>query len=175
MDSANSPSRAAATWSIRSLTAADRGALLRLNAGARPEVAALDEITLNELLALEGHHLVAVDRGGAVVGYLLSFFRDSAYDDTEMNELRRRLREPFLYICQIVIAPEHRRQRIGRAFYAAIEDTARSREVRVLCCDVNTEPPNHESFAFHHRLGFAEIGFGIASNGIAIAFLVRRW
>ncbi|MCX6954695.1 MAG: GNAT family N-acetyltransferase [Verrucomicrobia bacterium] len=166
---------ATAPWIIRPFTSIDRTALLRLNAGARPAVAALDETTLSGLLAFEGHHFVAVDRAGAVAGYLLSFLRESDYDDTEIRELRRRLPEPFLYICQVVVAPEYRRQRIGRAFYATMEATARRSGVRLLCCDVNTRPPNPESFAFHRRLGLAEIGSRIAGDGTAIAFLVRRW
>lgn len=164
-----------APWIIRPFTDADRAALLRLNLHARPAVAALDETTLSALLAFEGHHFVAVDRTGAVAGYLLSFLRESDYDDTEICELRRRLPEPFLYICQLVVAQEYRRQRIGLALYEAVENTARRQGVRILCCDVNTNPPNPESFAFHYRLGFAEIGFGLAGDGTAIAFLVRRW
>lgn len=160
---------------MRPFAEGDRAALLQLNAQNRPAVAPLDECTLTALLAFDGQHLVAVDQTGAMVGYLLSFSRESGYDDTEICELRRRLTEPFVYICQIVIAPAYRRQRIGRAFYAAIEDVAQRRGMRVLCCDVNTDPPNPESFAFHRRLGFAEHSRGIAGNGMAIAFLVRRW
>lgn len=149
--------------------------MLRLNADNRPAVAAVDDAALTELLRFDGLHLVASDQSGAVLGYLMSFPRESAYDDTEINELRRRLTEPFCYIGQIVIAPQFRRQRIGHAFYRRIEDHAERRGARILCCDVNTEPPNAASFAFHRRLGFVEIGRSLAGNGLPIAFLVRRW
>lgn len=162
------------TWALRPFNDADRAALLRLNADNQPAVYPLDEATLAYLLGFEGHHLVAVDRTGGVLGYLLSFSSESAYDDTEIHELRRRVTEPFLYICQVVIAREHRRRRIARAFYAAVAETARRQGAGILCCDVNTDPPNPDSLAFHHRLGFAEIGAGTASNGFAIAFLARR-
>jgi hypothetical protein len=159
---------------IRRLAASDRVHLLRLNAQNRPAVAPLQTAELARLLECDGYHLVAVDESGAVVGYLLSFPRDSDYDDTEFCWLRERIAKPFFYICQVVVASEHRRRQIGRAFYRDLLATARQRGAQILCCDVNTNPPNLESFAFHYRLGFGEIGFGEASDGTEIAFLARK-
>ncbi len=159
---------------IRPLVSADRAAVLRLNAENRPALAALEAVDLDQLLAHEGHHLVAVDQLGEVVGFLLSFPRESRYDDSEINELRQRVSEPFHYICQVAIATTHRGQRIGRNFYDALARVARARGARLLCCDVNLSPPNPASLAFHERLGFERIGMGIASNGFSIAFLARR-
>jgi uncharacterized protein len=158
---------------IRPLADADRAALLRLNADNWPAVHPLDKDTLAWLLGFGGHHLVAVDRTGAVLGYLLSIASQSNYDDDEIRELRRLIKEPFLYICQVVIAWDHRGLGVGRAFYEEVADAARRQGMRLLCCDVNTNPPNPGSFAFHRRLGFGEIGSGTASNGMAIAFLAR--
>lgn len=160
------------TWSLRPLTAADHEALLQLNAGNRPAVAAVEAGDLPWLLAGEGHRLVAVDSSGQVLGYLLAFPRASSYDDSEMNELRRLIAEPFYYICQVALAPEHRGRGIGRAFYAAVAETARAQGARYLCCDVNLDPPNPESHAFHRRLGFRQLAAGFASNGFKIAYLV---
>src|SRR5258708_6584673 len=114
-----SPSPAPADWSVRPFADADRPALLRLNGDNWPSVYPLDEDLLAWLRGFGGHHLVAVDRAGAVLGYLLTFSSASAYDDTEIRELRRRVTEPFLYICQVVAAPEHRGRGIARAFYEA--------------------------------------------------------
>jgi predicted GNAT superfamily acetyltransferase len=166
---------AADPWSLRPLTGADRAGLLQLNADNYPAVHMLDEATLGWLLAFGGgHHLVAVDRTGAVVGYLLSFASASAYDDSEISELRQRVAQPFCYICQVVVAPAQRGRGVARAFYDAVAGTARTQGVRLLCCDVNTDPPNPDSFAFHRCLGFSEIGHGTASNGFAITFLGKK-
>ena len=164
-----------AGWSIRPLADADRAALLRLNGDNYPSVHTLDEATLDWLLAFGcGHHLVAVDEAGAVLGYLLSFASASDYDDSEISELRRRVTEPFCYICQVVVAPAHRGRGIAGAFYTAVASIARAQGVRLLCCDVNTNPPNPDSFAFHRCLGFSEIGHGTASNGFGIAYLRKK-
>lgn len=161
-------------WSLRPLVATDRPAVLRLNAANAPAVYPLDDGGFRWLLGFSGDHFVAVNPDGEVLGYLLSFPSASGYDDTEISQLRTRIPEPFLYICQIVIASGHRRQRIAHALYETLAEVAQARGVRVLCCDVNTEPPNPVSFAFHRRRGFAEIGRGTASNGFRIAFLMRR-
>ena len=160
-------------WMIRPLQDSDRPAVLQLNAGGYPAVQTLDAAALDWLLAFAGRHLVATDASGAVVAYLLAVPSASAYDDTEIRELRLRVAEPFLYICQVVVAAELRGAGIGRALYAAVDEVARCEGVRVVCCDVNLDPPNPESLAFHQRLGFTDLGRGTASNGFAITFLAR--
>src|SRR4051812_38496243 len=166
----------AAGWSIRPLVGADRPALLRLNAENYPAVHPLDEATLDWLLAFRGgHHWVAQGGRGAVLGYVLSFASASDYDDAEIRELRRRMADPFFYICQVVVAPAARERGIARAFYRMVATAARAEGVRFLCCDVNTDPPNPGSLAFHRCLGFSEIGIGTASNGFAITFLALQF
>ena len=160
-------------WTLRPLTPTDHGALLRLNAENQPAVAAVEARDLPWLLAGDGHYLVAVDSNERVVGYLLAFSRESNYGDTEIDELRRLIAEPFYYICQVALVREQRGRGIGRAFYAALEDEARRRGIGILCCDVNLDPPNPESLAFHERLGFRQLATGAASNGFAIAYLVK--
>src|SRR3954469_992540 len=135
MAAATPPLTAPNPWTIRPFAAVDRASVLRLNAEARPAAAAFEDSEVTELLKFKGHHFVAVNQGGSVVGYLLSFLRESDYDDTEICALRRQLSEPFVYICQIVIAPELRRQQIGRALYQKVEATAQEYGVRLSCCD----------------------------------------
>jgi predicted GNAT superfamily acetyltransferase len=161
-------------WLLRPLAAADLAAVLALNACHQPAVQLLDAATLRGLLEFPGHHLVAADANGEVRGYLLAIASAADYHDTEISELRRRGSEPFLYICQVVVASAWRGAGIGRAFYTAAAEAARRQGVFQLCSDVNLEPPNPDSLAFHRRLGFVEIGRGTASNGFAIAFLQRR-
>jgi predicted GNAT superfamily acetyltransferase len=164
----------ASHWTVRALVDADRAAVVHLNAENQPALAPVNAAELDGILACGGHYLVATDSAGAVQGFLLSFLSESRYDDSEINELRRRIAEPFLYICQVAVARTHRGQGIGRALYDAVTHVARERNVGVLCCDVNLAPANPESLAFHHRLGFTQFGEGTASNGFAIAFLMRR-
>lgn len=44
----------------------------------------------------------------------------------------------------------------------------------VLTCEVNLEPPNPHSLAFHHRLGFTQVGEQVTTRGtVRVALLVR--
>jgi predicted GNAT superfamily acetyltransferase len=156
---------------IRPYREEDRARLLALNAANQPAVTRMNGDDFTQLLAGGGSHLVACDGAGEVLGYLLSFPRGAAYEGTEFRHLHGLLDEPFFYIDQVVIDAEHRRRHIGRGLYRVLIEAARQRGVRVVCCEVNTNPPSLESLAFHHALGFGSLGAGTASNGMAIVYL----
>ncbi|HTL67008.1 MAG TPA: GNAT family N-acetyltransferase [Lacunisphaera sp.] len=161
------------SWSLRPLAPRDHAALLRLNAANTPEVAPITAAELAHLLRFEGRHLVAVDGQDAVLAYLLSFPSSSAYDDEEMRHFRHLVSEPFHYVAQVAVDAAHRGRGIGRRFHATVARLARRRGVRMICTDVNLDPPNHASLAFHHRLGFAPVGQATLSSGWTVAFLRR--
>jgi predicted GNAT superfamily acetyltransferase len=160
-------------FSIRPFASADTDRVLSLNAGARPNVAPLDDAELARLHALSSTHLVAVD-GGAVLGYALSFAHDDEYDGEEFQALRVMLAQPFSYIDQVVVLASARAAGIGRRLYEAIERAAVLRGARCLCCEVNTAPPNPGSLAFHGRLGFIAIGSLATRDGRNVNLLQKR-
>ena len=47
---------------------------------------------------------------------------------------------------------------MGRALYEAAFERAASAGAVEVTCEVNVEPPNPDSQAFHARLGFVEVG-----------------
>ena len=50
-----------------------------------------------------------------------------------------------------------RRSGVGTRVYDQIEERARAR-APVMCLEVNLDPPNEPSLAFHTRRGFREVG-----------------
>lgn len=64
----------------------------------------------------------------------------------------------FAYVDRVVVAPASQGRGLGRALYAALEGRARAAGAGWLCCEVNLDPPNPGSMAFHARLGFSPLG-----------------
>ena len=158
---------------IRPLAPSDHAEVLRINAGGRPGVAPLDAAELDRLCSLDGTHLVADAGGGALAGYVLAFAHGCLYDGEEFQYFRAQLRRPFLYVDQLAIDPARQRSGLGAALYAALIDEARAQRLELLCCEVNTAPPNPASLQFHLRLGFRVAGNGDTLDGRRAMFLTR--
>ena len=72
-----------------------------------------------------------------------------------------------------MVAAAERRRGIGRALYGtAFRHAARFGQCRV-CCEVNREPPNPVSDAFHAALGFVVVGTGVSLSGKTVRYLAR--
>ena len=137
-------------------------------------MAPLDRAELARLLAFGGSVRVVAAEEGAVAGYMLVFARGSAYDGEEFRHFSTQLREDFLYVDQLAIDGGQQRSGAGRRCYEALADEARARGIALLCCEVNTDPPNSASLEFHQRLGFTLIGNGDTLDGRRVAFLVKK-
>ena len=158
---------------VRHLSMNDRYEVLRINAAARPAVAALDEIEAARVLGLPNHHLVATNSAGTVLAYILAFDANSSYDGEEFQEFLLKTPAPFVYIDQVAVHAAWRGMGIGKAFYGALESIAELRDCHLLCADVNTDPPNPGSMAFHKRIGFASIGSLATRDGRRVELLTK--
>jgi uncharacterized protein len=140
--------------SVRPLVLSDGLGVLRINSDGHPGVARLDDAELRRLCTLPNHHLVAEDTNSLLVGYILAFDREAAYDGEEFRKFRLITPTPYVYIDQVAVANESKGLGVGRALYGALEAIARREDAQALCCEVNIVPPNQESMAFHKALGF---------------------
>lgn len=159
---------------LRTLRADDEHSVLGINAESQPHVAHLSPAELTRLVALSAQHIVVEDAAGCVIGYALVFAHDADYDGEEFRLLRQQLVEPFLYIDQIALAPSARGRGIGRLVYAGLAQQAEAQGLRALCCEVNTQPANPASLAFHERLGFDPVGPLATQDGRQVVLLQRR-
>jgi predicted GNAT superfamily acetyltransferase len=125
-------------------------------------------------LNLPNFHLALEDNAGAISGYALAFPSDAPYDGEEFGTLRKRLSDPFIYIDQVAVAPNMRRNGIASSLYLALEREAESQAVSVLCCEVNLEPPNPTSLAFHLARGFQQLGELATEDGRRVALMSRQ-
>ena len=159
---------------IRSLEHDDITEVLRLNAEAVPAVFRLDHSEICRLMGISKLHLAATRLDGTLAGYALAFSKEESYDGEEFLALQLSISESFIYIDQITIEEQSRGTGIGRMLYAELALRARKLGTFIMCCEVNTQPPNPSSLAFHQRMGFSIVGKMSTSDGRTVALLKRE-
>jgi uncharacterized protein len=127
--------------------------LLALNNAHAQELSWLEPKRLQHLV----EHAFLAYRIGNVDAFILAFDQDARYDSP--NFLWFRARYPrFVYVDRIVVAPSARGRGCARKLYRELfEQAVRAGHERVVC-EVNSNPPNPASDAFHGALGFTEVG-----------------
>ncbi|MBY0610793.1 MAG: GNAT family N-acetyltransferase [Beijerinckiaceae bacterium] len=131
-------------------------------------------IELSLLTRERFRHLVAEAflalRVGEADALLLAFDERARYDSPNFLWFRDRLPR-FAYVDRIVVADHARGRGLARLLYGALFDAARRAGHHQVVCEVNTDPPNPASLAFHAALGFVEIGAGPGVGGKVVSFL----
>jgi uncharacterized protein len=155
---------------MRSIEPADLPAILALNNAHAAELGVTDEAGLAQLLANAAHARTI----GDAEAFLIAFDHQTpAQGPNHAWFLTRRPR--FLYVDRVCVAPRARKQGLARALYEDAFAVARARELPIICCEVNLDPPNPSSHAFHTALGFAETGRAyLPDRGKTVRYLERR-
>jgi uncharacterized protein len=133
--------------------------MLTLNNAHARELSWLEPERLQYLVA----HAFLARRIGSLDAFLLALDQDAPYDSP--NFLWFRARYPrFVYVDRIVVASSARGPGYARLLYRNLfEQTSKAGHERVVC-EVNAQPPNPESDAFHAALGFVEVGSASIHN-----------
>ncbi|WP_129648070.1 GNAT family N-acetyltransferase [Peristeroidobacter agariperforans] len=158
---------------VRTATERDLDAIILVNEAGRPHVASLDHRELQRLHSLGAQLFVAESSRASVRGYLIAFSHLHDYDAEEFQALRRRIDCSFLYIDQVAVHPDVRRAGGGLLLYEAAHRFARIHNLEKLCCEVNLEPPNPRSLAFHEKAGFSPLGTLDVTDGRTVVLLAR--
>jgi len=156
---------------LREMTDADTYAVLSLNASAVDVTGPLDQERLARLRRLAVRaDVVEVD--GWVAGFALVLPPGTDYDSPNYAWFSRRYADDFLYLDRVVVSEMNRRAGIGGLIYDAAETEAHARGR--LACEVNAEPPNEASLAFHAHRGYVEAGRLAHESGKVTAMLVKE-
>ena len=143
----------------------DHAALLALN---NTNAAALSWLEPERLAVLLDRSCHA--RRVRHVAFLLAFDQDADYDSPNYLWFRRRYRR-FVYVDRVVVAVAARGRGHARRLYADLVAQAAAAGHDVLVCEVNFQPPNPGSDAFHAALGFIEVGRAMLDDGKAVRYL----
>ena len=150
---------------LRPITAADHDAVLDLNERHVELLSPLDETRLAELLAVADNAAV-IDVDGAFAGFVITFAAGSAYDGENFGWFTERY-DDFCYLDRVVIDGAFRRRGLASAVYDELESSC-GRPLFAL--EVNLDPPNTASLAFHQARGYTEVGQRV-SGGHLVSML----
>jgi hypothetical protein len=120
---------------------------------------------MDELGDLVGQATYARGIGEPLQGFLIAMDINSAYESVNYLWFRER-HSNFLYIDRIVIGEAAQGKGFGRALYTDLFAFARDAGIDRVCCEVNFDPPNPTSDAFHKALGFEETGRAVVNDGL---------
>lgn len=140
---------------VRSFLDADLADAVAMNNAAVPAVNPHDEGSFAELVAMADRTWV-VDDDGVLAAMLVTFGPGAAYDSANYVWLSERF-DRFRYVDRIVVAPSHKRRGLGATLYDALAEHAVASGAPRLLCEVNVEPPNPQSIAFHERTGWRTV------------------
>ncbi len=162
-----SPTLTAAT--LRPAERRDINDILLANNAELPAVSLLDAPKAEMLIDLADTALVA-EVDGVFAGFI--FALPGGIDDFDAMNYRwfEENLDDYLYVERIVVAEGNQGRGIGRAFYDHLIDVS---DRGHLVSEVNTNPRNDASLAFHDRFGFESIGELTYGDDITCAKLAR--
>lgn len=146
---------------ICNLSLLDTTAVLLLNNASAKETSALDEAGLKTLLDM-AFYARGIDRGATA--FLIALEHNAAYVNPNFMWFQAS-RESFVYIDRIIVSISARGQGIARVLYEDLMAAAKRGGHDRVVCEVNIEPPNPISEAFHVAMGFNAVGQATIHNG----------
>jgi predicted GNAT superfamily acetyltransferase len=138
---------------IQTVGAADFAPILALNNAHAVETSFLDEARLTAML----DQAFLATRIGDVDAFLIVFDQHADYDSPNFKWFQAKYPD-FVYVDRIITGPNARGRGYARALYEDLFQKAAGRGHKRVVCEVNLDPPNPGSDAFHLALGFAEVG-----------------
>jgi predicted GNAT superfamily acetyltransferase len=156
---------------VRPIRRDDLPATAALNAANVPAVGPLDDDRV-ELFLAAATWLVGV-RDGDVVATFVGLREGVPYTSPNYRWFAHR-HERFAYVDRIALAPAVRGTGLADDVYRRWVRAAAGDDVPVVCAEVNVEPPNPRSLAFHARHGFTVVAEEDRDDGAYRVAMLER-
>ncbi|RJT32854.1 GNAT family N-acetyltransferase [Mesorhizobium waimense] len=148
----------------------DETAILTLNNEHAAELSWLEPERLSFLVG----EAFYTRRIGALEAFIMTFDQDAQYDSPNFLWFRERYLR-FVYVDRVVVAAQARGRGHARRLYEDLFDQVSRAGHSIVTCEVNADPPNPASDAFHAALGFAEVGDAVIHGGRkAVRYYARQ-
>ena len=159
------------TVEIRSITPSDLERILAINESNVPEVGSVDADRMAMLVDVSPIAL-AVEVDDAVVGFCLVMSSDAPYDSVNFRWFTERFSD-FMYLDRVAFDAAAQGRGLGTLLYAEVDCAMVELGAGRLALEVNVDPPNEKSLAFHASRGFAEVGQQDTPYGIRVSMQMR--
>ena len=111
-----------------------------------------------------------IEHEGEFAGFVITIRPATAYDSVNYRWFADSY-DSFGYLDRIVLAPACRRLGLGGRVYDEIEHA--SAPLGRLALEVNIDPPNEPSLAFHRQRGYRQVGEQLA-NGHRVGLMIKE-
>jgi uncharacterized protein len=159
------------TVTVRDAGEGDEAFILALNAACTPAVGDMTRDAYRQLLGWS-HRVLIAEAGGAPAGFVILIQPGSAYPSDNYGWFEKTFGR-HLYVDRIAVSAAARGLGVGRALYAEALGMAAALGEERVTAEVNEDPPNPESMAFHERLGFHHLTSRMSRSGKTVAMLER--
>lgn len=154
---------------LRDIADLDVPLVLDLNERNVELLAPLDAARLDQL-STWAHRAQVIEVAGEPAGFVITIPAGTDYDSPNYRWFSALYGSSFHYLDRIVFEDRFRRRGLGSVVYDMIEADAAT--AGRLALEVNAEPPNPASLAFHAARGFAEVG-RLGAPGKTVAMLAK--
>lgn len=144
--------------------------MLRLNEADEGFLAPIDDVGLRALLAQAFHVGLRAQGRDA---FLIALDQRALYGSPNFRWFRQRYTR-FAYVDRVIVAPHLRGRGVGRSLYEELFEVCRASGHDLVACEVNVDPPNPASDAFHASLGFEEVGRAVVYVSKTVRYLIKR-
>ena len=111
---------------------------------------------------------------GNVDAFLIALDDSAKYDSPNYARFQERY-DRFIYVDRIVVRASARGKHLAKRLYADLASRAVEAGHRMIACEINSDPPNPASDAFHARIGFVPVGVAAIHGGAkTVRYLVRH-
>ncbi|MDX2382131.1 MAG: GNAT family N-acetyltransferase [Acidimicrobiia bacterium] len=148
---------------------ADLPRLLAINEANVPEVGSVDEDRLRRLVELSAVALI-VDVADMLAGFCLVLPLGTDYDSLNYRWFDDR-HDDVMYVDRVAIDARFRRRGLGTLLYDEVERRVAQAGATGLTLEVNIDPPNPPSLAFHAGRGYLEVGRQATPYGIEVSMM----
>lgn len=140
---------------IRNAEEKDLVAIHTINQDNVPHVGSVD-INWMKLYLDRSFYFKVIEDKNTIAGFVIAMLPTTPYESENFLWFKKNY-SSFVYVDRIAIDKNYVGKGLGKKLY---EDVERSMKMtsKLLTCEVNIEPPNPTSLAFHKKLGFQVLG-----------------